>query len=137
MLMQVMNATDVRKEFSSFVDTVARQKPVMFKRNRDYVMSLSADQMMSVLEDYSLTADFTERDGIITATLEGFDLIAEGRNKKDATVQLAKELIDYAQDYFDDFQLYYNSSNRRKHFPYVLKVMLLNSVDEVEKIIHA
>ncbi|HDR7986234.1 TPA: hypothetical protein QCY63_004538 [Bacillus cereus] len=37
---------------------------------------------------------------------------------------LAIKLIEYAQDYFDNLQLYYNAPNRRKHFPFIISVLL-------------
>ncbi|HDR8032142.1 MULTISPECIES: hypothetical protein [Bacillus cereus group] len=37
---------------------------------------------------------------------------------------LAIEFIEYAQDYFDNLQLYYTAPNRREHFPFIISVLL-------------
>ncbi len=45
---------------------------------------------------------------------------------------LAKELIDYAEEYINDFRFYYNSPNRKNHFPYIYRVLLAS--DDLEKV---
>lgn len=130
--MQTMNASEVRREFSSFIDKVIREKPVAFKRNRDVVLSVSREQMVVLLESFRFKAVFEEAEsGCIIATLHGFDLIIEAFSKEAAIQQLSFELIDYANDYINDFNLYHNSINRKGHFPYVLKVLLAENVEEV------
>jgi hypothetical protein len=136
--MQTLNATDVRKEFSRFIDTVVREKPVVFKRNRDHIISMSVDQAAALLSGLRFRMQvFPEKDGTTTATLKGFDLVVNEKDMETAKQALAKELIDYSQDYFNQFNLYYNSPNRREHFPYILKVALTEDCTEVEEMIDA
>ena len=48
---------------------------------------------------------------------------------------LAKELIEYSEDYMNDFRFYYESSDRKSHFPYVFRTYLLSDdIDKVKKI---
>lgn len=58
-------------------------------------------------------------------------------NQELALNDLAKELIEYAQDYINEFQMYYNSKNRKHHFPYVLRVLLAQDAEEVKGLINA
>ena len=57
-------------------------------------------------------------------------------DQEQARNMLAVELVDYAKDYFDQFQLYYNSLNRRA-FSYILRVLLAEDLDEVKELINA
>lgn len=136
--MKLMNASEVRNEFSAFIDTVVRERPMIFKRNRDHVLSISTDQAKALLESYRFQAQLTpEEDGSVTITLEGFDLVANAPDRDQTVLQMAEELIEYAQDYFDQFSLYFRAPNRKKHFPYVLKVSLAEGIQEVVEFIDA
>ncbi len=136
--MKLMNASEVRNEFSAFIDTVVRERPMIFKRNRDHVLSISTDQAKALLESYRFQAQLTpEEDGSVTITLEGFDLVANAPDRDQTVLQMAEELIEYAQDYFDQFSLYFRAPNRKKHFPYVLKVSLAEGIQEVVGFIDA
>jgi|GEM_PF-1359643 len=138
MFMKLLNASDVRSDFSTFVDTVVRERPMVFKRNRDHVLSISIEQANSLLESYRFKAVLVpEEDGSTTITLEGFDLVANAPDLNQAMIKMAEELIDYAQDYFDQFALYFKSANRKKHFPYVMKVALAEGIQEVAGFIDA
>ena len=138
MFMKLLNASEVRSDFSSFVDKVVRERPMVFKRNRDHVLSMSIEQAGSLLETYRFKSIFIpEEDGSITITLEDFDLFANAADHEQAVLKMAEELIEYSQDYFDQFALYFNSTNRKKHFPYIMKVVLAEGVQEVAGFIDA
>lgn len=138
MFMQTINATDVRKKFSQFIDTVVREKPVVIKRNRDHVLSISLEQTVNLLADYRFNMNvFNEEDGSTTATLNELDLIINTMDKGSMKNLMAQEILDYAEDYFEQFNLYYNSPNRQKHFTYVLKAILANNLEEIAGFIDA
>jgi hypothetical protein len=63
--------------------------------------------------------------------------VVNAADQEQARNMLAVELVDYAKDYFDQFQLYYNSLNRKEHFPYILRVLLAEDLDEVKELINA
>ncbi|RYD06063.1 hypothetical protein N752_05920 [Desulforamulus aquiferis] len=86
MLMQeVLNATDVRKDWGRFIDTVVREKPQMVKRNRDYFISFSLQQARLLLKDHHFNAQFLqEEDGSITATLTNFDFVVNTKDRETA-----------------------------------------------------
>ena len=137
-MQEVLNATDVRKEFGSFIDTVVREKPQMVKRNRDYFISFSLQQARLLLKDYHFKAQFTpEKDGSITATLTDFDFVVNAKDSEAALKALAEELVEYAKEYYDDFQLYFYSLNRQSHFPYVMAVLMEEDLNGVIGLIHA
>jgi hypothetical protein len=134
----VLNATDVRRNWGKFIDTVVHDKPKIVKRNRDLFLSLSIQQVMVLLKNYSFKARYLkENDGTVTATLDNFDLVVNEKDEFLAKKTLAQELIDYANDYFNDFQLYFNAPNRQSHFPYVLSVLMQEDLDGVINLISA
>lgn len=134
----VLNATDVRKEWGKFIDTVVHERPGIVKRNRDYFLALSIKQARALLGDYHLKARFAkEDDGSITATLESFDLAVNAPDEYSARKALAEELIEYSTEYFNEFTLYFNSTNRQSHFPYVLAVSLQEDLEGVLGLINA
>lgn len=136
--MQVLNASDVRKDFSRFIDQVVHEKPIAFKRNRDKILSLSTEQLNTLLEGFRFKALlFPEEDGSITITIDGFDLVANTSDREQAILKIAEELIDYAEDYLNQFPLYFKSENRRKHFPYIMKVALSEDIQAVVRLIDA
>lgn len=136
--MQTLLATNVRNNFSSVVDTVVREKPVMFKRNRDNIVLMAESHLLALVQHCEFKAVFMqEDDGTITCGLEGFDLFVNAPDQELALKDLARELIEYAQDYINEFQLYYNSKNRKLHFPYILRVLLAQDEDEVQGLINA
>ncbi|HBV96068.1 MAG TPA: hypothetical protein DEF36_03375 [Desulfotomaculum sp.] len=139
MLMQgVLNATDVRKEWGKFIDTVIHERPGIVKRNRDHFLALSIMQAKALLENYHFKARLIqEDDGSITATLENFDLAVNASDRYSARKALAEELIEYANEYFEQFPLYFNSTNRQSHFPYMLAVSLQENLDGVLGLISA
>jgi len=138
MFMKLLNASEVRSDFSSFVDTVVRERPMVFKRNRDHVLSISIEQASSLLESYRFKANLIpEEDGSTTITLEDFDLVVNAPDHDLALLRMAEELVDYSQDYLDQFALYFKTTNRKKHFPYVMKVALADGIREVAGFIDA
>jgi hypothetical protein len=138
MMYDIINATDVRKDWGLFIDKVVHGKPGVVKRNRDYFLSISLKQVLRLLEVYRFKAIIMpEDDKSITLSLEEIDLVVNGSDLDTAKTKMVAELISYSQDYFNDFQLYFNAPNRKNHFPYVLKVSLLDDIQDVYGLIDA
>lgn len=133
----VMNSTTVRNHFSEFVDNVVRDKPQFMKRNRDLISFFSEEQLNSLLEKYQFHVKVEkDEDGSFNVMDEKFDLIGWGDTPEEALNDFAEQLIEYAQEYYEDFAMYFQSPNRRPHYPYILHVLSKNSVNEVRTIIH-
>lgn len=135
--MQTINATEVRNNFSYYIDTVVREKPIAVKRNRDILLFFSDQIVKDLVKDLTLHAELTCEDGIIVGTIAGFDLVVESKSEQEAIRKLAEDLLEYAQDYVNDFKLFYNAPNRKDHYPYVLKVLLASTIDEIMGYINA
>jgi predicted RNase H-like HicB family nuclease len=139
MMQTVLNATDVRANFGGFIDTIVREKPQAIKRNRDIIMAFSKDQMKVLLSVYELTIEYEQdEDGVYAGSIEQIDdLVAEAESLEQLRCELARHLIEYATEYEANYSRYYNTPNRHKHAPYVLRVLLEDDMDSVLRMFHA
>jgi antitoxin YefM len=132
----VLNATEVRRDWSSWIDRVVREKPSVVKRTHDYFVGISVEHLSKLLEPYKFELELDyEEDGSVVASLTGFDLVVAAQTENEARKAIANELVEYAQDYFAEFDLYYRAPNRQEHFPYLLKVLLMSDASEIESLI--
>jgi len=136
--MSTINATDARKNWGQFNDDVVRKGPRFVKRSRDTWAALSAEHLEAALASFTFKAILHhEEDGTVTATLDGFDIVENGDTKEEAIDLIADELMEYANEYQDNFNLYFHSPNRRDHFPYIMHVLAQEDIEEVKRLIHA
>jgi len=135
----VLNATDVRANFGGFIDTIVREKPQAIKRNRDVIMAFSIQQMRELLAVYELTFEYEQdEDGRYAGSIEQIeDIVADGESLEDLRIELARHLVEYAKDYESNYAQFYNTPNRHKHAPYVLRVLLEDGIESVARMFHA
>ncbi len=130
MLME--SATEVRKEWSRVVDEVVRNKPKFIKRTRDKMWFSNIDTMSEILSAYNFSAEkFVEPDGSVTLSLNEIDLIENALDEQTARQELAKAIMDYSMDYYDDYAYWSNSTNRKQHIPYVFKALIMDDVNKL------
>ncbi len=126
------NATDVRKNWSSVVDSVIREKPVIIKRTRDFMVLANRELFSDMLSAYTFSAKkFVEADGSVTLSLNEMDIAENAPTEDEAKRALANAVLDYAEDFYNDFHYWSSAPNRKAHIPYVLRALLL---DDAEKI---
>jgi len=134
--MVTLNSSDVRKDWSSVMDSVVRQKPAFIQRTRDRMMLCTTETISQLVADLKYVAQqFAEDDGSVTLSLIDMDIVANGRTLEEAKQILAQDIRDYAEDYYSDFELYSKAANRKAHLPCVLKALLAKSTKEVEEAI--
>ncbi|MEK4140084.1 hypothetical protein [Paenibacillus sp. FSL L8-0333] len=132
----ILNATEVRANFGSFIDDVIRHKPQFVKRNRDVIASFSVQQLKQLLEAYEFTIEFEEKNGVFTGSIEQIeDIECEAESLRELRKDLAEQLVDYAHQYYDSYSEYNAAPNRKSHAPYILRVLLYNDVSEVAKLL--
>lgn len=90
-----------------------------------------------LLHDLTIRAELTKEDDIIVGTLEGFDIVVYGESEQEVIQKLAEGLLEYAQEYVNDFKLFYNAPNRKDHYPYVMKILLSSNIEEIIGFINA
>lgn len=129
-----LKSSNVRNHFSEFMDTTLHKHPQVVVRNRDHIIAMNVDHMAVLLQDLTLTARVEQdEEGSFIATLDEVDdLIGYDKDGKLALYSLAEQFIEYANDYMTDgFTIYFNAPNRKRHFPYVLKVLFHDTPEEV------
>lgn len=137
-MQEVINATDVRKDWGRFIDNVVRLKPSLVKRNRDYLAAMSLEHLEVVLTPYRFTLEYEkEADGSLSGSLKELDIIANAASLGALKTELTKELIEYAQEYMDEFDKYYGAPNRKAHFPYIMRVLIQKDEDAVRGLLDA
>ena len=72
---------------------------------------------------------------IVMTCAEIGHLIATGNSVEAAKSDMAKQILEYAKDFYNDFDLYSNGQNTKSHLPFVQKVLRLNNIKAVEDII--
>ena len=121
------NATEVRKEWSAVCDTVSREKPVFIKRTRDKFLLSDIRFIEELLRSYSFSATcYKEKNGSVTISLNEIDLVENGKDEAEARLNMGKALVEYAQEYYENYSLYSNAPNRRPHIPYVFKALMID-----------
>lgn len=127
-----ISATDARKEWSLLIDSVVHEKPQIIRRTRDYVLLTDIHLFSYILSIYNFTADkYVEEDNSITLSLNEMDIVSNGNTEKEAKEKLAYDILEYAEDYYNDFSYWSKVPNRKKHIPYVLKALILQDIDKI------
>ncbi len=124
-MFETEQASNVRKEWSFFMDKVLHEKPAIIKRRRDSIAAISLEHLHALLSGIKFQVNLKrEKDETWTAMLKDIDLAVNAETKTKALNSLAQDLMDYANEYMNEFELYYRSHNRKADFPYIVKVLL-------------
>lgn len=134
-MIYTLNATDVRRDWSAVIDNVVREKPAFIKRTRDELFLSNIDILLSLLDVYEFTATkYTEDDGSVTLALDAVDLAENAPSEDEAILQLSKSILEYANDYYNDFS-YWSRGSRESHIPYVLKALILDDPHKIGELL--
>lgn len=130
------DAGDVSHDFDGFVDGVLRRGPSFVQHGEGEFAVLTLEQLDLLLTPYRLTLeDGQEANGSFSGGLAEIDLVSNATNVPALKRALAQELRDYAQEYLDNFDLYFRAPNRRGHLPYVLRALLQHDAQGVAALI--
>lgn len=134
--MLAMNATDVRKNWSRVSDSVIREKPQFIKRTHDFMCLSNVEFLETLLTAYNYTADsLKESDGSITLSLNELDIIENAENEEKAKEELSKSILEYAAEFYEDFNYWSTAPNRKKHIPYIFKALVLGEPEKIKEYI--
>ena len=130
--MLTMNATDVRKNWSEVSESVIREKPRFIKKTRDYMLLSNMEFINELLSGYSFTANkYIEDDGSVTLSLNELDLVENGSDEKDAINNLSQAILEYAADFYNEFNVWSVAPNRKREIPYVFKALVLDDISKI------
>ena len=130
MLME--QATTVRKEWSAVCDSVMREKPKFIKRTRDKMWFSNLETISELLEVYHFsTMKYIEDDGTVTLSLNEIDLVENGKDEQEARLNMGNAILEYALDYYNEYEMYSRSPNRKKHIPYIFKALIIDNPEKI------
>lgn len=134
MLME--QATVVRKEWSAVCDSVIHEKPKFIKRTRDKMWFSSLDTLNEILQVYQFTATkYVEEDGSITLSLNEIDLIENGSTEQEVRLKIGQSILEYSMDYYNEYEKYSHSPNRKGHIPYIFKALIIDDPEKIGEMI--
>ena len=130
MLME--QAATVRKEWSAVCDSVIHEKPKFIKRTRDRMWFSNLETISDILQIYQFTVlRYIEDDGSITLSLNEIDLVENGKNEQEVRLNMGKAILEYALDYYNEYEMYSHSPNRKKHIPYIFKALIIDNPEKI------
>ncbi|MGN0492085.1 MAG: hypothetical protein ACI4F7_00410 [Acutalibacteraceae bacterium] len=127
-----VNATDVRKNWSTYLDNV-RNKPIFIKRTHDFYALMDIKSLKLVLSYVPITySKVTDKDGSIVISSNDMDIVSTGKDEQEALLNFTSDLVEYAQEFYDKFEFWSSAPNRAKHIPMILKILTADNLQEVE-----
>ena len=137
-MLRELHFSEARKEFTHLYNQVYDEaKPVLIRRHKtEEVVALRADLQKLILQSLSFHPKvLPEDDESVTLAIDVLEMVVNAATLTEAKHQLATDLIDYANDYLERPQLFLAAPNRRGHFPYVLRILLCDNIDEVKTLL--
>lgn len=130
------DVTEFRSKVREYYNKVyVGRKPMVLTRKRgEHVVAMHLDDLRTVLDSYRFKVTVRNEADNAVATLEGLDLWGIGETPDAAISDLASDLRQYAEDYYQRSELFLNSPNRRHHFPWILRVLLCDRPEDVGKL---
>ncbi|TYP52492.1 exoribonuclease R [Thermosediminibacter litoriperuensis] len=129
--------TEARNDFSRVFNSVYNElKPAIIKRNRDQeILMVRKDLLRAYLTPVEFKVEvYREEDGSITLSMDALEIAVNAPDMDRAVEELVKELKDYTTEYLERSMLFLNSPNRKPHFPYILRLMLCDSDEEIKSL---
>ncbi len=131
--MDMLSATDVRKNWSVTIDSVIRNRPAYVKRTHDNLAIINVTTLNSLLAGYKYYAKkYTEEDGSVTLSLVDIDIVVNDHDEVSAKKRLAENIKEYAEEFYEEFSVWSSAPNRKSHIPYIVKALTLNT-DEISE----
>lgn len=129
-------SSDVRYNWSEFIDSVIHKTPKFVQRNeRDVFMATNFEFLLALLNDvrYLVKIEHDNEAGEYVASIDEFWFVEAGSSEEEAINKLAKQLLEYSVDYFKELNTYLNAPNLKSQVPKVTKALIINDVEEIKK----
>ncbi|WP_187355359.1 hypothetical protein ['Paenibacillus yunnanensis' Narsing Rao et al. 2020] len=133
--------SEARAGLTNVLDRVQSDFPIAIaprKQSEEHTLLINYSFMHDVLNGYKFSITETrEEDGSFSYWMETFDEYGYGETEDEAMNMLVNHAILYAEEYRDNTKRYYNAPNRRHHLPYVMRILMCSSFEEVKSLILA
>lgn len=124
----------LRERPGEFFNSVIRERPAIVTRHSDVILAFSESQFKEFVKHLKLTLNVDHEDRVYAVDIPELDLVAWGEDLEEVKDDLAEQVIEYAKEYMDRFNLFFNAPNRRPHLPYVFRVLLCENKEEVKEL---
>ena len=131
--------SEARSQFSRLFDEVIEDlRPVLIRRKgREEALLLRRDDLEVLLEPFTLTAQvMREKDGSITVAVDELEWAVNAPTREAALRQVLDDLRHYAGDYLARAPVFLRAPNRRTHFPYVLRILLASTDEQIRRMLN-
>jgi len=130
--------SEARSRLSRLFDEVIEElRPVLIRRKgREEALLLRRENLEVLLEPFTLTAQVVrEDDGSVTIAVDELEWAVNAPTQEAATQELVNDLYRYAGDYLTRAPVFLRAPNRRAHFPYVLRILLAPTDEQVRRML--
>lgn len=130
-------APTVHNDFSAVMDMAVYEKPQLISHTKDQLVLMGAEMLNTILQSSIVhVAIEPGDDGAQLYQLEEIpDIFTESANQEEALDGLARDLLEYAKTYYEDFELYVHAPNRLRHLPYVMRALALGTPQKTREMI--
>lgn len=134
----IENSSDVRKDWSRFIDDVIYRSPKFVQRNQktdETFLTMNLSIAKALLEKYrfKINVEHDSEANEYIATIKDIWIVESGKTEQDAVTNYLKSFIGWSKDYFKEFDLNYNAPNLKPQLPLVMKALIINDVKELLK----
>jgi hypothetical protein len=127
-----------RSHLSRIFDEVVEElRPVLIRRKgREEALLLRREHLEALLEPFVVRAQvLLEDDGTTTIAVDELEWAVNAPTREEAARELVADLRRYATDYLSRAPIFLRAPNRRAHFPYVLRILLAATDDQVRQML--
>ena len=127
-----------RSNLTSLIDSVQSnhfQFIAHRKESEDDTLLISRKQFCNAFKKigYETSVEtYKDSDGSITTIFDPFGIIVNSEDRNSIFDDLLDELIIYANEYMDDFELYSRAPNRKDHLPLVILILSCRNKNELK-----
>lgn len=130
--------TDARRDFTALYNRVyADAMPTIVRRHSDEeIVLVKMEVQEAILQAYYFKpVIINETDGSISVALDELELVVNRDDREAAVLDLINEVKIYAQEYQQRMQVFLNAPNRRTHLPYLMRIWLCDSDDDIRNLL--
>jgi len=132
-------ATQVRRDLKQIFDrAIHGHLPVPLERGTaERMFGIGSEELAEVLAVYEFHPQVMF-DEDVSIWLPEFALYGTGKSYEEAKADLTEEVRDYVADYFDENDPTLRSApNRRRHYPYALRVAVADFAGQLDAVLFA
>ena len=131
--MVIMNSADAIKNWSEATETVIKGKPIFIEDESNKMILSNLEFVELLLSGYTYSAKkHIENDKSITLSLNEIDLVENASTEDASKTLLAKSILEYAENFYYEYQLWSSAPNKQAEIPYIFKALVLNDVDKIK-----